>query len=93
MLFSDQWPAATYERRQELWQLHQEYTLQFMWFLQHDDALPLQVTPTLHKHCAALTTSRASDEILLFLVFIADRLQLKQEALSWGLAADEFKVC
>ena len=66
MLFSDQWPAATYERRQELWQLHQEYTLQFMWFLQHDDALPLQVTPTLHKPCAALTMSRVSDEILFF---------------------------
>ena len=43
---SDDWPGATEGRRREIWQLHKDYTQGLMWFLQHDDALPLEVMPS-----------------------------------------------
>ena len=43
---SDEWPGATEERRREIWELHRDYTQGLMWFLQHDEALPLQAMPS-----------------------------------------------
>jgi hypothetical protein len=57
-LGSYEWPAASVGRRQELWQQHKDYTLGFMWFLQHDDSLPLQVIAiTAHLHILLAATS------------------------------------
>jgi hypothetical protein len=39
----DEWAEASWARRHEIWQAHKDYTLQFLWFLQHDDAVPPRV--------------------------------------------------
>jgi hypothetical protein len=35
-----EWAEASWERRREIWQAHKEYTLEFLWFLQHDPSVP-----------------------------------------------------
>eukprot|EP01012_Entosiphon_sulcatum_P030129 TRINITY_DN3698_c0_g1_i1.p1 TRINITY_DN3698_c0_g1~~TRINITY_DN3698_c0_g1_i1.p1 ORF type:complete len:541 (+),score=81.78 TRINITY_DN3698_c0_g1_i1:22-1623(+) len=35
-----EYPEASYERRQQLWQLHQSYTQGLLWFMGHDPSVP-----------------------------------------------------
>ncbi len=37
------WPEADYAKRQQIWALHKNYTLGLLWFLQHDERLPIEV--------------------------------------------------
>jgi len=42
---SYEYPNATYQRREEIWRDHEEYTKQYFWFLAHDPRVP----PALQK--------------------------------------------
>ncbi len=35
-----EWAEASWPRRQEIWRAHKDYTLEFLWFLQHDSSVP-----------------------------------------------------
>lgn len=37
---ADAWPNATPAERQKIWQAHKDYTLELLWFLGHDPAVP-----------------------------------------------------
>lgn len=39
----DEWAEASWARRQQIWQDHKDYTLQFLWFLRTDASVPEEI--------------------------------------------------
>ena len=37
------WAESSWPRRQQIWQAHKDYTLEFLWFLQHDPSVPEKI--------------------------------------------------
>ncbi|MGC3966915.1 MAG: FAD-dependent oxidoreductase [Pirellulales bacterium] len=43
------WPEADYAKRQEIWDLHKNYTLGLLWFLGHDERIPQPVRDEMRR--------------------------------------------
>jgi hypothetical protein len=44
-----EWAEASWARRQEIWQAHKDYTLEFLWFLQHDESVPEDIRKRMNE--------------------------------------------
>lgn len=46
---SYEWPDADHKKREEIFQLHKDYTLGLLWFLGHDERLPIEVRTEMQR--------------------------------------------
>jgi len=44
-----EWPEGDHARREQLFQLHKDYTLGLLWFLGHDERLPIEVRAEMQR--------------------------------------------
>lgn len=46
---SYEWPEADHAKREQIFQLHKDYTLGLLWFLGHDERLPIEVRTEMQR--------------------------------------------